>query len=98
MSAPMSGWRRFGPDGGESILPDPTLEKPMLHDHGGRLAAIAVLTLVLTSAAAAQRLVGGAFSPAAGTMLAGQDVCAPSVRLCGPLLAPPPAPFAGGTA
>src|SRR5690606_25107659 len=48
--------------------------------------------------ASAQSLIGGAHSPATGPILARQDLCTASERLCAPLLAPPPAPFAGGTA
>jgi hypothetical protein len=63
-----------------------------------RSVSAAAVVLALVAAPAAQRLIGGAHSPATGPILATQNVCAPSARLCGPLLAPPPLPAAGGTA
>ncbi len=53
---------------------------------------------VPSSPITAQRLVGGAFSPAGGPLLATKTFCAASVRLCSPILAAPPTNFAGGTA
>lgn len=61
------------------------------------LSASALLAL-LCSPATAQRMVGGAFSAAAGPILQAQPYCGPAVGLCRPVLGPPPTPWAGGTA
>jgi hypothetical protein len=54
--------------------------------------------LSLQPSATGQRLVGGASFPAGGPQIAVQNFCAVPARLCGPVLAPPPTAFAGGTA
>jgi hypothetical protein len=63
-----------------------------------RPAMLAAAILFSSAPSMAQRLIGGAHSPATGPLLASQNVCAPSARRCSPLLAPPAAAFAGGTA
>jgi hypothetical protein len=55
-------------------------------------------TLLAVPMAHAQRLVGGAVTPAGGPLVQAQPYCAPAVLVCAPVLGPIPVPFAGGTA